>query len=70
MYVFQVSELMEMSLTYFLAFQSFKLLIFSGYIHILNNLVWNLKKKLYDMWLNFTDNHDINRGLFVLLLLF
>ena len=32
--MFQVSELREMSLTYFLVFPIFKLLIFSGSIHI------------------------------------
>lgn len=41
MYMFQVSELMEMSLASFLAFPIFKLLIFSGYIHIWANLVWS-----------------------------
>lgn len=65
MYVFQVNKLMEMSLTYFLAFPIFKLL--SLVVIFIFGIIWfETKKKLYDVWLNFTDNHEINWGLFVL----
>lgn len=66
MYRFQVSDFMEMSLIYILAFPNFKLLVFSGYIYIWANLVLKLGIKLSDMWLTFIDNSGMTWGLLIL----